>query len=339
MSRADLEVFEQSGAQPIAMAKFGQRMMEAEGLEPFYAPHGIDTKSLFVPPEIRVQEIAGRQLSRDLARTLLREEENIPEDAFCIGMNVHNKDAERKSVWEQMSAFALFHHRHPDSLLFLHTMPHPVMSGHDLIGMADFLGIGKSCRWADPYSLLAGDYTQEDMAKWYARLNLYSGASRGEGFGLPLIEAQACGVPVVATNASAMTEISGPGWLVDGQPSWNRGHRSTWTIPDIGMLVEAYNDAYDGGAEARSDDARGFATGYDADLVFDRHWQGILAELEAQSSDRVPVEGYYSGMDPEDVTTETMAESEKIELLVEAKSEVRHISDGDVGISGEGHDG
>ncbi len=40
--------------------------------------------------------------------------------------------------------------------------------------------------------------------------------SRGEGFGLPLVEAMACGAPVVAANAQALPEvIDGAGVLVD----------------------------------------------------------------------------------------------------------------------------
>lgn len=271
MSRADLDVFKTSGAQPVAMSKFGERMMTDEGLEPLYAPHGIDT-ALFSPVT-------------EAERTALREEEKIPADAFLFGMNVHNKDADRKAIFEQMTAFALFSRRHDDALLLCHTMPHPVMSGNDLIGMADFLGIGKKVCWADPYSLLAGEYTQADMANWYRKLDLYTGASRGEGFGIPLIEAQACGVPVATNDASAMTELAGPGWLVTGQPYWHKGHKTTWITPDIGQLVEVYEEAYDGGAAARSRHARAFARQYDADVVYAKHWSLIVADLETALAD------------------------------------------------------
>jgi glycosyltransferase involved in cell wall biosynthesis len=280
MSRADLIIFQQSGVKPIAMSRFGQRMMEAENLDPLYAPHGVDTEKLFVPPELRVPH-TGVIPPRDVARNELRAEArelgvDIPDDAFCIGINVHNKDADRKAIWEQMSAFALFHRDHTDSLLFLHTMPHPALSGNDLIGMADFLGIGKACRWADPYSLMSGDYTAEDIAKWYARLNLYTGAARAGGFELPLIEAQACGVPVVTTDCSAMSENAGPGWAVNGQPMWQRGHKAIWITPDVGELMHAYNEAYNGQAEARSDASRAFAQQFNVDDVFAKYWEPIM---------------------------------------------------------------
>ncbi len=289
MSRADLEVFRISGVQPIAMSRFGERMMADEGLEPLYAPHGIDTENTFVPPEMLIGDgipVDGVHGRREAARNVLREEMGIPADAFCIGINAHNKDEERKAIWEQMSAFAIFSRDHRDALLMLHTMPHPAMSGNDLIGMADFLGIGPACRWANPYSLLSGDYTPADMAKWYGRLNLYTGAARAGGFELPLIEAQACGVPVVTTDCSAMTENAGPGWAVIGQPKWQRGHKATWVTPDVGELVWAYQEAYDGGAEARSDAAREFALQFNQDDVFAKYWVPAMDRLSALRAER-----------------------------------------------------
>jgi glycosyltransferase involved in cell wall biosynthesis len=288
LGRMDKEQFRMSGAQPIAMAKFGQRMLADEGLDPFYAPHGIDTEGVFKPPERILYDEFGETHSRESARRSLREADDVPEDAFIIGMNVHNKDTDRKAVFEQMSAFALFRSRHADALLLCHTMPHPAMSGNDLIGMADFLGIGPYVRWADPYSLLAGNYTQADMAKWYSKLHVYTGASRGEGFGLPILEAQACGVPVIVTDCSAMTELVGPGWLVGGQPYWQKGHAATWITPDIGELLDAYEDAYNGEADKRSDRARAFADNYNDDLVYDRNWAPIMASLEARLTEEPP---------------------------------------------------
>jgi glycosyltransferase involved in cell wall biosynthesis len=284
MGTPDREQFAISGAQPVAMSRFGERMMKDAGLDPMFAPHGVDTKHTFVPAEQILYPASTSSLGRMDARELLREENGLPQDAFIIGMNVHNKDTDRKAVWEQMSAFALLHSSHPDTLLLCHTMPHPAMSGNNLIGMADYLGIGDAVRWADPYNLLAGNYTQDDMAKWYAQLNLYSGASRGEGFGLPLVEAQACGAPVVTTDASAMTELVGPGYLVGGQPYWVKGHQATWTTPDIGELLDAYEDAYNGGAARRSDYARTFGASYDADLVYETYWVPIWETIEKRLS-------------------------------------------------------
>jgi glycosyltransferase involved in cell wall biosynthesis len=41
--------------------------------------------------------------------------------------------------------------------------------------------------------------------------------SYGEGFGIPTIEALACGTPVIVSEFAASTELLGDVWLVDGQ--------------------------------------------------------------------------------------------------------------------------
>lgn len=53
---------------------------------------------------------------------------------------------------------------------------------------------------------------REDVASFYAGLDLLVLPSHAEGFGLAAAEAAACGVPVVGTNASSLPEI-----VVDGE--------------------------------------------------------------------------------------------------------------------------
>lgn len=47
----------------------------------------------------------------------------------------------------------------------------------------------------------------DQMADWYAALDLYVAPQRWEGFGLTPLEAMACGVPVVATRVGAFEEL------------------------------------------------------------------------------------------------------------------------------------
>jgi glycosyltransferase involved in cell wall biosynthesis len=55
-----------------------------------------------------------------------------------------------------------------------------------------------------------GFVPQEDLPGIYSLATVFAFPSLHEGFGLPLLEAMACGVPVVTSNRSAMPEVSGP---------------------------------------------------------------------------------------------------------------------------------
>jgi mannosyltransferase len=47
----------------------------------------------------------------------------------------------------------------------------------------------------------------DQIADWYRVLDLYVAPQRWEGFGLTPLEAMACGVPIVATDVGAFSEI------------------------------------------------------------------------------------------------------------------------------------
>lgn len=58
---------------------------------------------------------------------------------------------------------------------------------------------------------MAGEYTEHQMARIYSSANAYATASRGEGWNLPVCEAAACGLPVIAPDATSHTEVVGAG--------------------------------------------------------------------------------------------------------------------------------
>jgi glycosyltransferase involved in cell wall biosynthesis len=54
-----------------------------------------------------------------------------------------------------------------------------------------------------------GYVTAEALADWYARSTILAFPSLDEGFGIPIIEAMAAGLPVLTSNRSAMAEVAG----------------------------------------------------------------------------------------------------------------------------------
>ncbi len=55
-----------------------------------------------------------------------------------------------------------------------------------------------------------------DLSLLYSAAAVFAYPSLAEGFGLPVVEAMACGAPVVTSNASSLPEVAGDAaWLVD----------------------------------------------------------------------------------------------------------------------------
>ncbi|HEX4136728.1 MAG TPA: glycosyltransferase family 1 protein [Bryobacteraceae bacterium] len=56
---------------------------------------------------------------------------------------------------------------------------------------------------------ITGYLTDEQIGEWYARAGIFAFPSMDEGFGMPVLEAMAAGIPVVAGNRSALPEVCG----------------------------------------------------------------------------------------------------------------------------------
>jgi L-malate glycosyltransferase len=74
----------------------------------------------------------------------------------------------------------------------------------------------------------AGPARHEDVPQWLARLDVYVAASRYESFGVAVVEASACGVPVVVSDVGGLPEVV-------------RNGRTGLVVPreDVGALAAA----------------------------------------------------------------------------------------------------
>jgi glycosyltransferase involved in cell wall biosynthesis len=79
-------------------------------------------------------------------------------------------------------------------------------------------GVGAELRSAassDPEALtLTGAVPEDALLALYRGARLLVYPSLYEGFGLPVLEAMQCGVPVVAANAASLPEVTGDGGLL-----------------------------------------------------------------------------------------------------------------------------
>jgi glycosyltransferase involved in cell wall biosynthesis len=62
--------------------------------------------------------------------------------------------------------------------------------------------------------IFPGFLPDDDLPFWYSAARLFVYPSSYEGFGLPVIEAMACGVPTITTNASSLPEAAGDAALL-----------------------------------------------------------------------------------------------------------------------------
>ena len=62
--------------------------------------------------------------------------------------------------------------------------------------------------------IFPGYVADEDLPLWYSAAALFAFPSVYEGFGMPVVEAMACGTPVVASNASSIPEAVGDAGLL-----------------------------------------------------------------------------------------------------------------------------
>ena len=195
---AVIETLKHEKVRPIAMSRFGEHWLQKSGLDPLYVPHGVDT-AVFRPT--RSAEPADREVLE------------MPEDAFVVGMVGANrgwsKHACRKAFPQAFDAFSQFAARHDDAYLYCHTQAQPKRHpGIDLVLMSRAMGIPED-RLAFPpdvawhLNVMDNRFVAGVMNAFDVLLN----PSMSEGFGIPIIEAQACGVPVIVCDHSSMPEL------------------------------------------------------------------------------------------------------------------------------------
>jgi len=255
---------------PIAMAPNGVRQMNAKGIDCEYVPHGIDTK-IFKP----TGKIQGQDVREYMGLT----------DEFVVGMNAANKASgliHRKAFSENLLAFSIFRERHPDAVLYLHTDPLGSAGGWNLLKVLQAFAIPKEAVMFPPMVDYKYGMPQQDLAALYSAMDVLLAPGYGEGFGLPTVEAQACGTRVIGSNWGATPDlVADDGWLVDGQPMWDAGQDAIWTTPSVPSIVEALEQAYKAD-RGPSKVAIEFAKQFDVETVWRENWIPTLTRLLAK---------------------------------------------------------
>jgi len=257
----------------VAFSKFGLQELEKVGVKASYVPLAIDT------------ELFAWKDNRQEARQHL----GIPPDVFLVTTVAANKGFPPRKSWpELLSAFARFRENHIDALLYCHTSKKPRGSGGSGVYFDQLmkeLKIPKNSIAFPEQGALAVGVPDNDMVAIYQASDVMLLPSRAEGFGLPIIEAQACGCPVIVQNCSSMPELVANGVIIEPlQPQWLPQLSYFWAIPSIERIVDALEDVYRWDEEKRErgrDEGIAFVQeNYDWDAVWEKYWVPFISELE-----------------------------------------------------------
>jgi glycosyltransferase involved in cell wall biosynthesis len=222
---ADWEMVEISDV-PICPTKWGADEAQSHipsmfGRQIFTIPHGVDTTTFRLPTKAETQQAR---------REIFGETPSSP--SLNIAMVAAN--SQRKDLYQALQAVALFKRMRaegtmvtlgdpattspttasspplsialPPVRLYMHTRFEA--NGFNINVMAKHLGLEL---WRDviPVGTIGLDAPDSTLRRvyWGADLTLFT--SRREGFGLPMIESLACGVPVVAPDYGPFQEVLG----------------------------------------------------------------------------------------------------------------------------------
>lgn len=173
----------------VAMSKYGQKQVkEVYGLDTDYIPHAYDN-TIFYPlteEEKKINKARWGILNR-----------------FVVGCVARNQP--RKMMDRTVKAFAHFAKDKDDVVLILHLDPMDRAAAFDINKLIQTLKIENKVIYTG-VQYFSG-FTYEQMREIYNLFDVFLLLTSGEGFGIPLIEAMACEIPVICTDYTTSKEL------------------------------------------------------------------------------------------------------------------------------------
>lgn len=251
------------GADRYVISRFGERVCKEAGVAATYIPAAYH----------EAYEVEGERL-----------EHPDWEGKYVVGVVAANKGWPCRKNWPQIfEGFALFAQQVPNAHLHVHSKVGREDGGIDLKYYAEEVcGLEGKITYTDPLSVHAG-IPHSLMARFYRAFDVLLNPAMGEGFCVPLVEAQACGTLVIAGDWTAMTEVTKTGVLIPKSAAlrWNWAQPSVtnqW-IPTPEAIRDALVQAY--AAEwPNPSEISALVQEYSADRVVEEHWKPALERLE-----------------------------------------------------------
>lgn len=260
----------QGAWRPVVFSEWGGALMQQRGWPHTVIPLGVEpTVMRILPPDVRAQ---------------FRQEIGVPQDAFLAAMVAQNQDPyDRKGFEMQFRAFAHFAAQYNDAYLYCHAESTAQRGGMALTNLVRLLGIEQRVRFPASWQLKKG-FGHEHIAHLYNAADVLMAASRAEGFCVPILEGQACGLPAIASDFGPMTELLR--WGVAVPPAdWSYSPADTYiVVPDADGIYQALERAYTERQRPDTQDvrhavSRQIHSEYGFDGLVSRYWQPLFAEI------------------------------------------------------------
>lgn len=258
----------------IALSKHGKRELNKHKIDAMYAPAGFDPE-IFHPIKDTPYEGTGRELRDSMKWT---------DENFVVGSVGINYGTDRKGFVPLLRAFKEFHNRHDNARLYLHTEL-AKLDGMALYNIIGDLGLRKVVAAPDQKDCELGVITQKEIAQAYDMMDVFILPTHGEGFGLPAIEAQACGIPVIMTNNTTGPELVKGGWLIEvTEDDMHWSCAQTWhTEPRPSAILTELENAYEAWKKGKLKEigkkAHKKMKEYEWKTVLKNNWEPIESKL------------------------------------------------------------
>jgi glycosyltransferase involved in cell wall biosynthesis len=144
--------------------------------------------------------------------------QNLPKERKIANV-VSSNTGWRKNFPVIFEAWANVLKTFPDALLYVHSDPSGYFSdGINLFKVMELYGVPEvSVIFPPLWEYSCGALGTNFLNLVYNASNVHINACYGEGFGIPMIEAQAAGCPVVAPKFGGAGEVTKTGWLCNGK--------------------------------------------------------------------------------------------------------------------------
>jgi glycosyltransferase involved in cell wall biosynthesis len=153
----------------------------------------------------------------------LRHELGLPSQAYLFVMVANN--FWRKGLEYAILALSRFVERYPDlaatTVLYLHTE-----STDQLLELIRDYGVTEQVRISHGFDPFKQPLSETRLAELYQTADAFLLPSLGEGFGMPVLEAQACGLPLIISDNSVLREVGGDAALYIRCPGYVGGQNA-----------------------------------------------------------------------------------------------------------------